>query len=149
MQAFQCWSGRCIPCSSGASCYWVLLTHTHRKNSCCGSWWCIHFSVPAQRDNIWGPFLIISPASTLNNWHQEFTRFVPKFKVRISIAAEWAHQQKHAWRNPGVLISAALSGPLYFSNESRAVLFLWKMLSDIWEQSHQLLRDAKISTTIH
>ncbi|GAA6067274.1 chromatin-remodeling ATPase INO80, partial [Tachysurus ichikawai] len=33
------------------------------------------------RDNIWGPFLIISPASTLNNWHQEFTRFVPKFKV--------------------------------------------------------------------
>uniref|UniRef100_A0A4W6EX31 Chromatin-remodeling ATPase INO80 n=1 Tax=Lates calcarifer TaxID=8187 RepID=A0A4W6EX31_LATCA len=26
-------------------------------------------------------FLIISPASTLNNWHQEFTRFVPKFKV--------------------------------------------------------------------
>lgn len=35
-----------------------------------------------QRDNIWGPFLIISPASTLNNWHQEFTRFVPKFKVR-------------------------------------------------------------------
>uniref|UniRef100_A0A669CGK4 Chromatin-remodeling ATPase INO80 n=1 Tax=Oreochromis niloticus TaxID=8128 RepID=A0A669CGK4_ORENI len=36
----------------------------------------------AERDNIWGPFLIISPASTLNNWHQEFTRFVPKFKVR-------------------------------------------------------------------
>ncbi|KAJ8269900.1 hypothetical protein GJAV_G00108040 [Gymnothorax javanicus] len=34
-----------------------------------------------ERDNIWGPFLIISPASTLNNWHQEFTRFVPKFKV--------------------------------------------------------------------
>ncbi|XP_028295465.1 chromatin-remodeling ATPase INO80 isoform X2 [Gouania willdenowi] len=35
----------------------------------------------AERDNIWGPFLIISPASTLNNWHQEFSRFVPKFKV--------------------------------------------------------------------
>uniref|UniRef100_A0A665WGI2 Chromatin-remodeling ATPase INO80 n=1 Tax=Echeneis naucrates TaxID=173247 RepID=A0A665WGI2_ECHNA len=35
----------------------------------------------AERDNIWGPFLVISPASTLNNWHQEFTRFVPKFKV--------------------------------------------------------------------
>ncbi|KTG02378.1 hypothetical protein cypCar_00015022 [Cyprinus carpio] len=34
-----------------------------------------------QRENIWGPFLIISPASTLNNWHQEFSRFVPKFKV--------------------------------------------------------------------
>ncbi|RXM96057.1 Vacuolar protein sorting-associated protein 18-like [Acipenser ruthenus] len=37
----------------------------------------------AERDNIWGPFLIISPASTLNNWHQEFTRFVPKFKVTL------------------------------------------------------------------
>uniref|UniRef100_UPI00358F80CD chromatin-remodeling ATPase INO80 isoform X2 n=1 Tax=Myxine glutinosa TaxID=7769 RepID=UPI00358F80CD len=35
----------------------------------------------AERENIWGPFLIISPASTLNNWHQEFTRFVPGFKV--------------------------------------------------------------------
>ncbi|XP_043930139.1 chromatin-remodeling ATPase INO80 [Protopterus annectens] len=35
----------------------------------------------AERENIWGPFLIISPASTLNNWHQEFTRFVPNFKV--------------------------------------------------------------------
>ncbi|XP_034084375.1 LOW QUALITY PROTEIN: chromatin-remodeling ATPase INO80 [Gymnodraco acuticeps] len=35
----------------------------------------------AEKDNIWGPFLIISPASTLNNWHQEFTRFVPSFKV--------------------------------------------------------------------
>ncbi|KAM9779061.1 chromatin-remodeling ATPase INO80 isoform 2-T2 [Syngnathus typhle] len=35
----------------------------------------------AERDNIWGPFLIISPASTLNNWHQEFSRFVAKFKV--------------------------------------------------------------------
>ncbi|XP_041430299.1 chromatin-remodeling ATPase INO80-like isoform X2 [Xenopus laevis] len=35
----------------------------------------------AERENIWGPFLIISPASTLNNWHQEFSRFVAKFKV--------------------------------------------------------------------
>uniref|UniRef100_A0A6I8NFH5 Chromatin-remodeling ATPase INO80 n=1 Tax=Ornithorhynchus anatinus TaxID=9258 RepID=A0A6I8NFH5_ORNAN len=35
----------------------------------------------AERENIWGPFLIISPASTLNNWHQEFARFVPRFKV--------------------------------------------------------------------
>nr|XP_032821163.1 chromatin-remodeling ATPase INO80 [Petromyzon marinus]XP_032821164.1 chromatin-remodeling ATPase INO80 [Petromyzon marinus] len=35
----------------------------------------------AERENIWGPFLVISPASTLNNWHQEFTRFTPKFKV--------------------------------------------------------------------
>lgn len=30
---------------------------------------------------IWGPFLIIAPASTLHNWQQEFTKFVPKLKV--------------------------------------------------------------------
>ncbi|XP_014672391.1 PREDICTED: DNA helicase INO80-like isoform X2 [Priapulus caudatus] len=31
--------------------------------------------------SIWGPFLIIAPASTLHNWTQEFSRFVPKMKV--------------------------------------------------------------------
>lgn len=35
----------------------------------------------AERQDIWGPFLIVSPASTLHNWQQELTRFVPGFKV--------------------------------------------------------------------
>lgn len=35
----------------------------------------------AERHDIWGPFLIVSPASTLHNWQQELTRFVPTFKV--------------------------------------------------------------------
>lgn len=30
---------------------------------------------------VWGPFLIISPSSTLHNWQQEVARFVPDFKV--------------------------------------------------------------------
>lgn len=30
---------------------------------------------------VWGPFLIISPASTLHNWQQEIAKFVPEFKV--------------------------------------------------------------------
>ena len=34
-----------------------------------------------QRQGTWGPFLIVSPASTLHNWQQECTRFVPHFKV--------------------------------------------------------------------
>lgn len=35
----------------------------------------------AETHNIWGPFLVIAPASTLHNWHQEITRFVPEMKV--------------------------------------------------------------------
>ena len=31
--------------------------------------------------SIWGPFLVIAPASTLHNWQQECARFCPKFKV--------------------------------------------------------------------
>ena len=39
------------------------------------------FGVYFQRYNVWGPFLVVAPASTLNNWHQEFSRFLPEFKI--------------------------------------------------------------------
>lgn len=35
----------------------------------------------AEFHNIWGPFLVIAPASTLHNWQQEITKFVPDIKV--------------------------------------------------------------------
>ncbi|KAL3289771.1 hypothetical protein HHI36_023166 [Cryptolaemus montrouzieri] len=35
----------------------------------------------AEKYAVWGPFLIISPASTLHNWQQEIAKFVPSFKV--------------------------------------------------------------------
>lgn len=35
----------------------------------------------AETHNIWGPFLVVTPASTLHNWQQEITKFVPNFKV--------------------------------------------------------------------
>lgn len=35
----------------------------------------------AENYGVWGPFLIISPASTLHNWQQEMQRFAPSFKV--------------------------------------------------------------------
>ncbi|XP_074643398.1 chromatin-remodeling ATPase INO80-like [Tubulanus polymorphus] len=34
----------------------------------------------AETYGIWGPFLIVAPASTLHNWQQEIARFMPKFK---------------------------------------------------------------------
>jgi DNA helicase INO80 len=41
----------------------------------------------------WGPFLIISPASTLHNWQQEMARFVPDFKV----VPYWGSPQVRIW----------------------------------------------------
>lgn len=35
----------------------------------------------AESQNIWGPFLVVAPLSTLHNWAQEVSRFVPKFKA--------------------------------------------------------------------
>ncbi|KAF5103223.1 hypothetical protein D0Z03_000267 [Geotrichum reessii] len=35
----------------------------------------------AEKYNIWGPFLVVTPASTLHNWQQEIAKFVPDFKV--------------------------------------------------------------------
>ncbi|CAE6399383.1 unnamed protein product [Rhizoctonia solani] len=35
----------------------------------------------AETHQIWGPFLVIAPASTLHNWQQELTRFVPSLKT--------------------------------------------------------------------
>lgn len=35
----------------------------------------------AEMHDIWGPFLVVAPASTLHNWQQEITRFVPSLKA--------------------------------------------------------------------
>lgn len=35
----------------------------------------------AEVHDIWGPFLVIAPASTLHNWQQEISRFVPSLKA--------------------------------------------------------------------
>lgn len=39
----------------------------------------------AETHNIWGPFLVIAPSSTLHNWQQEISKFVPSFRVRFWI----------------------------------------------------------------
>lgn len=35
----------------------------------------------AEKYDIWGPFLVVAPASTLHNWQQEVQKFLPEFSV--------------------------------------------------------------------
>jgi chromatin-remodeling ATPase INO80 len=35
----------------------------------------------AEAENIWGPFLVIAPKSTVHNWAAEFDKFAPELKV--------------------------------------------------------------------
>lgn len=35
----------------------------------------------AEKHDIWGPFLVVAPASTLHNWQQEIAKFVPDLKI--------------------------------------------------------------------
>ncbi|CAI5958154.1 unnamed protein product [Closterium sp. NIES-64] len=35
----------------------------------------------AEEKGIWGPFLVVAPASVLSNWADELARFLPEFKV--------------------------------------------------------------------
>ncbi|KKA27975.1 hypothetical protein TD95_004416 [Thielaviopsis punctulata] len=35
----------------------------------------------AEKYDVWGPFLVVCPASTLHNWEQEVRKFVPEFKI--------------------------------------------------------------------
>ncbi|KAK7714512.1 putative DNA helicase ino80 [Diaporthe eres] len=35
----------------------------------------------AEKYDVWGPYLVVAPASTLHNWEQELRKFVPEFKV--------------------------------------------------------------------
>jgi len=41
----------------------------------------------AESKGVWGPFLVISPASTLHNWDRELHTFLPEFKVCIIVGA--------------------------------------------------------------
>lgn len=35
----------------------------------------------AEVEDVWGPFLIVTPSSTLHNWANEFSKFLPVFRV--------------------------------------------------------------------
>ena len=43
----------------------------------------------AESHNMWGPSLVIAPASTLHNWQQELARFAPGLKVKSRYVEIW------------------------------------------------------------
>eukprot|EP01134_Creolimax_fragrantissima_P003696 CFRG3696T1 len=58
----------------------------------------------ADFNQIWGPFLIVAPLSTVHNWQQELVKFNPNLKVlpywgtpaqRKIIRKDWTHKQVH------------------------------------------------------
>ncbi|KNC87376.1 hypothetical protein SARC_00517 [Sphaeroforma arctica JP610] len=58
----------------------------------------------ADYHQIWGPFMIVAPLSTVHNWQQELVKFNPSLKVlpywgnlaqRKIIRKQWTHKQVH------------------------------------------------------
>lgn len=83
---------------------------------------------------MWGPFLIISPASTLHNWQQEIAKFVPDFKV------------VPYWGNPNVRLVGEnifiLRILIYCVLQER------KILRQFWDQKDMHTKDASFHIVV-
>lgn len=128
----------------------------------------------AENENIWGPFLIITPASTLHNWEQEFVKFVPSFKVtsywgavaeRKAFRKSWQQRKLQREDSPfHVVITSyqlAVSDEKYFSkikwqymvlDEAQAIKSSastrWKTLLSFKSRSRLLLTGTPIQNTL-
>ncbi|KAI5192415.1 chromatin-remodeling ATPase INO80 [Nematocida minor] len=128
----------------------------------------------AENENIWGPFLIITPASTLHNWEQEFAKFVPSFKVtsywgavaeRKAYRKSWQQRKLQREDSPfHVVITSyqlAVSDEKYFSkvkwqymvlDEAQAIKSSsstrWKTLLSFKTRSRLLLTGTPIQNTL-
>lgn len=87
----------------------------------------------AEVHDIWGPFLVIAPASTLHNWQQEITRFVPQLKTlpywgntkdRATLRKFWNRKQ----------ISYNQDAPFH------VLITSYQLVSQAWPTSHFKLR---------
>lgn len=129
----------------------------------------------AENENSWGPFLIITPASTLHNWEQEFNKFVPSFKVipywgtvgeRKNHRKTWQQRRLHREESPfHVVITSyqlAVTDEKYFNkikwqymvlDEAQAIKSSssnrWKTLLSFKARSRLLLTGTPIQNTLH
>lgn len=89
----------------------------------------------AEAQNIWGPFLIIAPNSTLHQWQSEFANFCPEFKVlpywgtakdRGVIRKYW--QPKHLSKRDGACHVVITSYSTYVIDEAYFHRVRWHYL---------------------
>lgn len=61
----------------------------------------------AESENIWGPFIVVTPASTLHNWENELSRFLPRFRTVLyyGTLAERAELRK-AFKTANVVVTS-------------------------------------------
>jgi hypothetical protein len=68
----------------------------------------------AESYGVWGPFLVITPASTLHNWQQEVARFLPAFTTvpywgspqeRKVLRSFWNQENLHTKVRNGIVFS--------------------------------------------
>lgn len=129
----------------------------------------------AETQNIWGPFLVIAPASTLHNWQQEVTRFAPTLKTlpywgsikdRKTLRRFWTTNQLYTPEAPfHVLITSyqiIVADQQYFQRVKWQYLILdeahaikssttarWKVLMSFQCRNRLLLTGTPIQNTMH
>ncbi|KAI5179736.1 chromatin-remodeling ATPase INO80 [Nematocida sp. AWRm80] len=128
----------------------------------------------AENEGIWGPFLVITPASTLHNWEQEICKFVPAFKVipywgtvaeRKQFRKHWQHRKLQNEDSPfHVVVTSyqlAVTDEKYFNrlkwqymvlDEAQAIKSSnsarWKTLLSFKTRNRLLLTGTPIQNTL-
>ncbi|OAG28934.1 DNA helicase INO8 [Nematocida displodere] len=129
----------------------------------------------AANEGMWGPFLVITPASTLHNWEQEFAKFVPSFKIipywgtvndRKAYRKSWQQRKLQKEDSPFHIVitsyQLAVTDEKYFNkikwqymvlDEAQAIKSSastrWKTLLSFKTRSRLLLTGTPIQNTLH
>lgn len=114
--------------------------------------------------NITGPFLIITPASTLHNWENEFKRFIPTLGVVSYYGAQADRKEKkHLLKKSNVIITSyqiavsdSILGKIKWQymvlDEAQAIKSInsqrWKILLNFKSRNRLLLTGTPIQNTM-
>ena len=128
----------------------------------------------AETYGVWGPFLVITPASTLHNWQQEIARFVPDFKCipywgspqdRKVLRSCWTQEDLHTKKSSFHIVVTSyqivITDYKYFTRQTWMYMVLdeaqaiksassqrWKMLLDFKCRGRLLLSGTPIQNTM-